>query len=202
MMPNPPKAKRKPSAYDRGLRDSIEFGPIESPYKRDTEEASQWANGVLQGRKNLIHNSRNAVQSGAAARWISEAVSQPVGIQIGQAVLPLGAELAIYFRVGWILGSLEIDIPATNPIVWRKFVEVVKMSMHGKAFADMDANPDSWFLRLANQQALLFVDRLMKGEFVPEHKQRAPRFECNLAEVLAYMGGTYEPPDWMPASDQ
>ncbi len=198
MIPNPPKAKPKPSAYDRGLRDSIEFGPVASPYEAHTPEAGEWANGILAGRRNLVHNTRNAVQAGAAARWISEAASQPVGISMGQAMLPLGAELAIYFRLGWILGGLETDIPPTDPAVWREVAKVVKMTMTGKAMIDMEVDEFSWMNRLANQQTLLFVDKLMKGEFMPDSKTRAPRFECKMTDILAYMGGEYKAPDWMP----
>lgn len=186
--------------YNQGVRDSIQWEPPACPYGPDSTAAGEWGSGWVQGRKNLAHNVKAAVGVGMTARWISESVSSAIAMSIGQALLPMGGEMLIYFRCGFIMQSFEIPLPDETVDHWVEFAMMVNRTMQGRAVHEIAAAP-RWINRLAREQALQFIDQIMKGAFMPREVTKVESFQANLRDVFAFMGGTYEPQDWLPRRD-
>lgn len=193
--------KQAPTPFQQGKRAATKWEAPPCPFPADSPAAGEWANGLLDGRKMVAYNVRSSVQCGMTARWVSEAISSQMGMSLGQALLPLGAEALVYFRIGFILQGVEIPLPDEATDYWVDFAKMTNRSMQGKSIEETRAETH-WLNTLAREQALHFIDLLMHGVFLPSEVSKGAAFSAQLSDVFQYMGAAYEPKEWLPRRDQ
>lgn len=185
---NPPAETLKPTrpGYDKGLKAATAFNGPQCPFPAGSPEASAWGDGVLDGRKNLAWNVRNAVVTGTTARWISEIVSMDIGVVLGKSLIPFGAEMLIYFRIGFVLADQDIQIPIMSVDDWNGFAKLINRALKG---LPLDPSEEHWLDRLAWEEARSFVMTIVGGKFAPEKQvEENPRIEADLRTVIAWLG--------------
>ena len=177
-----------PHGYEHGLKAAAEVTTPPCPFADDSAEHKAWLDGLLDGMTNLAWNVRSCIQAGMTARWMSEAVSMQLGISLGKAIIPFGAEMLIYFRIGFVLCDQNVQLPVMDIDGWRKFANVINRTLKGELM-DVAAESPTNLECFAWDVTKSFVLNILDGQHAPaDPKQRIAKFECELPKLLAWMG--------------
>jgi hypothetical protein len=163
-------------------------------------DAALWADGVLEGRRALMWNTKCNVALGTATRWATETISVQAAVPMAKMVFPLGIAACCFFRIGFVLATHARCFPDLGIDDTCLFAHVVQKAMEGMPLDQIiDAENVTWLHKLAFLVAADFAMSQLGG-YIPPLDIDRPSYqgECETARLVPWMGGTDEY-DFIPA---